>query len=55
MNKFENVSQDLRICAYCFHTTYAYICPDCNEYDGLMPFTQETEDYLGENLLDFIE
>ena len=54
MDKFENVSKDLRVCVYCMNTTYAYVCPECNEYDGLMPITQETEDYLGEDLLEIV-
>jgi len=55
MNKFENVDKDLRICVYCYNTTFAYVCPTCNEYDGLMPITQETEDYLGEDLLGYLD
>ncbi len=55
MNKFENVDADLRICAYCMDTTYSYVCPNCNEYDGLMPFTSQTEEYLGVNLLEYVD
>jgi hypothetical protein len=54
MSKFENVDKDLRVCVYCYGTTYAYVCPECNEYDGLMPVNQETEDYLGEDLLEIV-
>ena len=55
MDKFENVDKDLRVCVYCMGTTYAYVCPECNEYDGLMPITQETEDYIGEDLLEYLD
>lgn len=54
MNKFENVDRDLRICAYCMNTTYSYVCPECNEYDGLMEFTTSTEQYLGVDLLEYL-
>lgn len=54
MNKFQNVDKDLRVCVYCYGTTYAYVCPSCNEYDGLMSVNQETEDYLGEDLLEIV-
>jgi hypothetical protein len=56
MNKFENIDTDLRICVYCYGVTYAYVCPRCNEYDGLMPINAETEKYLGvEDLLEYVE
>lgn len=57
MNKFENVSKDLRVCVYCYGTTYAYVCPECNEYDGLMAINSDTEKYftqLGEDLSEII-
>jgi hypothetical protein len=28
-------------------------CPDCNEYDGLMPLNRETLDYLGYDLAEY--
>ena len=39
---------DLRICVFCYTTTYAYICPDCGDYKGLMPL-KDAESYLGED------
>lgn len=53
--KYANVDKDLRICVFCYNTTYAYVCPECNEYKGLMPITKETEDYLGEDILQYVE
>ena len=46
MSKFDHISTDLRICVFCLNSTYAYVCPTCNEYKGLMPFNAETEAYL---------
>lgn len=55
MNRFENVDKDLRVCVFCLNTTLAYICPDCNEYKGLMPINAETEEYLGvEDLTEYL-
>jgi hypothetical protein len=54
MNKFENVDADLRICVFCMTTTYAYICPECSDYKGLMPISTSTEEYLGVDLLDYV-
>jgi hypothetical protein len=28
-------------------------CPDCNEYDGLMPLNRETLNYLGYDLAEY--
>ena len=52
--KYADVDKDLRICAFCYTVTHAYVCPECNEYKGLMPINKETEDYLGEDLLGYL-
>lgn len=52
MNKVE-IDKDLRICVFCYTTTYAYICPECVDYKGLMPI-KEAESYLGEDLTDYL-
>lgn len=44
---------DLRICVFCYTTTYAYICPDCRDYKGLMSIL-EAENYLDEDLTDYL-
>lgn len=44
---------DLRICVFCYTTTYAYICPDCRDYKGLMSI-REAEEYLDEDLTDYL-
>lgn len=46
MDKFAHIDEDLRICVFCMNATFMYVCPTCNEYKGLMPFTTETEEYL---------
>ena len=53
MTETRNIDQDLRICVYCYGTTYAYVCPACNEYDGLMPIL-DAEKYLEEDLTDYL-
>jgi hypothetical protein len=53
--KYANVDKDLRICVYCMGTTSAYVCPECNEYKSLMPINYATEQYLGEDLLQYVE
>ena len=44
---------DLRICVFCYATTYAYICPECRDYKGLMSI-REAEEYLDEDLTDYL-
>ena len=39
---------DLRMCVYCFDTTHAYVCPKCNEFDGLLTI-EESKPILEEN------
>jgi len=41
-NKMDN---DKRVCVYDGTETYAYICPSCREYDGLMPIMKAIEMY----------
>jgi len=41
-NKMDN---DKRVCVYCSTETYAYICPRCNDYKGLMPIPEAIEMY----------
>jgi hypothetical protein len=41
-NKMDN---DLRVCVYCSIETYAYICPACKEYDGLMKINEAVKEY----------
>ncbi len=53
MNETKKVDSDLRICVYCYGVTYAYVCFDCKEYDGLMPI-KDAEEYLGEDLTDLL-
>lgn len=54
MDKFELVDKDLRLCVFCMTTTIAYICPECRDYKGLMPINQDTENYLGQDLTEYI-
>ena len=53
MTETRNIDADLRICVYCMHTTYAYVCPTCNEYKGLMPIL-DAEEYLEEDLTEYL-
>lgn len=53
MTELNKVDKDLRICVYCYGVTYAYVCPTCNEYDGLMTIL-DAEKYLGEDLTDYL-
>ena len=36
------------ICVYCYNIVNDYVCPHCNEYDGLMAI-REAKSYLGED------
>jgi len=42
-------------CVYCYGVfgSDTYVCPHCNEYDGLMPL-KEAEAYLGEDLSEYV-
>jgi hypothetical protein len=53
MNETRKIDSDLRICVYCYGVTYAYVCPACHEYDGLMPIL-DAEEYLGEDLTEYL-
>jgi hypothetical protein len=53
MNETRKIDSDQRICVYCYGVTYAYVCPACNEYDGLMPIL-DAEEYLGEDLTEYL-
>lgn len=53
MNETRKIDSDLRICVYCYGVTYAYVCPECREYDGLMPIV-DAEKYLGEDLTEYL-
>jgi hypothetical protein len=53
MNETRKIDSDQRICVYCYGVTYAYVCPNCNEYDGLMPIL-DAEEYLGEDLTEYL-
>ena len=53
MTELNKVDKDLRICVFCYTTTYAYICPECSDYKGLMPI-KEAQDYLEEDLADYL-
>lgn len=53
MTETNKVDKDLRICVFCMTTTYAYICPECNDYKGLMPIL-DAEGYLGEDLSEYL-
>jgi hypothetical protein len=44
---------DLRFCVFCYTTTYAYICPECRDYKGLMPVA-DAEAYLEEDLGEYL-
>lgn len=44
---------DLRICVFCEVTTYAYICPECRDYKGLMSI-REAEEYLDADLTEHL-
>lgn len=41
-------------CVYCYNVYGAdtYVCPECNEYDGLMEL-KDAESYLGEDLSEY--
>jgi len=39
------MDNDKRVCVYDGTETYAYICPSCREYDGLMPIMKAIEMY----------
>jgi len=52
---FASVDPDIRVCVYCLNLTFAYVCPTCNEYKGLMPVNQETCDYLDVHPKDIID
>jgi hypothetical protein len=41
-NKMDN---DKRVCVYDLTETYAYICPSCREYDGLMKIDEAIREY----------
>ena len=43
------MDKDLRVCVFCDITTYAYICPECGDYKGLMEIQAASETY------DFLE
>ena len=45
-----------KMCVYCesVFTSETIVCPNCNEYDGLMPVSQAV-DYLDLDRNDFIE
>jgi hypothetical protein len=53
-NKMDN---DLRVCVYDGTETYAYICPRCNDYKGLMPIPEAIEmyDFIAEMYADEME
>jgi hypothetical protein len=53
MTELNKVDKDLRFCVFCSTTTYAYICPECGDYKGLMPII-EAEAYLGEDLGEYL-
>lgn len=53
MTETNKVDKDLRICVFCMTTTYAYICPECKDYKGLMPIL-DAEGYLGEDLEEYL-
>jgi hypothetical protein len=36
------------LCVYCLNIVNDYVCPHCNEYDGLMPIP-DAKVYLGED------
>lgn len=44
------------ICVFCMnvYSEGVMVCQECNEYKGLMPVNQNTMDYLGEDLEDYI-
>ena len=53
MTLYTKPDPDLRICVFCYTTTYAYICPSCSDYKGLMPIP-DAEAYLEEDLQDYL-
>lgn len=53
MTELKKTDKDLRICVFCYGTTYAYVCPACNDYKGLMPIL-DAEAYLGEDLEEYL-
>jgi hypothetical protein len=53
MTLYTKPDTDLRICVFCYTTTYAYICPDCRDYKGLMPIP-DAEAYLEEDLQQYL-
>ena len=42
------------VCVYDGTETYDYVCPSCNEYDGVMEISQaiKTYDFIAENYAD---
>jgi hypothetical protein len=53
MTLYTKPDSDLRICVFCYITTYAYICPECRDYKGLMPIP-DAEAYLEEDLTEYL-
>jgi hypothetical protein len=45
------------VCVYDGRETWAYVCPSCNEYDGLMPIMEAiaTYDFIAEAYADEME
>ena len=39
------MDKDLRVCVFDGVETYAYICPDCKDYKGLMPIPEAIKEY----------
>ena len=39
------MDSDIRVCVFCDIETYAYICPKCHEYEGLVTL-EEASTYL---------
>jgi hypothetical protein len=39
------MDNDKRVCVYEGTETYAYICPTCKEYDGLMKIDEAIKEY----------
>lgn len=39
------IDKDLQVCLYDGTETYAYFCPDCREYKGLMPVYLAVKEY----------
>lgn len=55
LEAINNADEAMRVCVYCCGTTYAYVCPECNEYDGLMPINLDTDKYLKSMDIDLVE